>query len=184
MPSNFCRPTLLGLMLLLPCQAREPLVLTPSIVEDVRGTLTLEVDLKDNLRSLIHVRESIPVHPGPVTLVYPKWGPGWHKPIGKPGRLAGLHFMANGKDLVWQRDDVDIFAFHLDVPAGCEKLEVRSMSEFCSLRWAEVLLYPEGWSTSATLVQGHLRLPEVWQFASALALQPSSPGLQTDLGQP
>jgi len=34
---------------------------------------------------------------------------------------------ANGQRLAWVRDRVDVFAFHVDVPAGVKTLEVQYM---------------------------------------------------------
>src|ERR1700686_4270162 len=36
----------------------------------------IEVDLRDATRYVFHARLSLPVKPGPMTLVYPKWIPG------------------------------------------------------------------------------------------------------------
>src|SRR5207253_6513520 len=46
--------------------------------QDIRypGTLTLSVDLTDLDRRLFMVRESVPVKPGPLILLYPYWLPG------------------------------------------------------------------------------------------------------------
>ena len=38
--------------------------------------ITLAVDLTDAPRKILHAQETIPVQPGPLTLVYPKWIPG------------------------------------------------------------------------------------------------------------
>jgi len=45
----------------------------------------------------------------------------------KPCRLK---FSAGGKTIPWRRDDVDMYAFHLEVPAGVRELEVHWI--FCS----------------------------------------------------
>jgi hypothetical protein len=61
---------------------------------------------------------------GPLTLYYPKWIPGEHGPDGPIGNLTGLKFTANGKTIPWQRDLLDNFTFHIDVPAGEDHLDV------------------------------------------------------------
>ena len=38
--------------------------------------ITLSVDLTDAPRKLLRATETIPVQPGPMTLVYPEWIPG------------------------------------------------------------------------------------------------------------
>ncbi|MGC2402649.1 MAG: M61 family peptidase, partial [Acidobacteriaceae bacterium] len=42
--------------------------------------ILLHVDLTDAPRRLLHAHMEIPVSPGPVTLEYPKWIPGDHRP--------------------------------------------------------------------------------------------------------
>ena len=44
--------------------------------------ITLSVDLTDAPRKILHATETIPVQPGPLTLVYPEWIPGEHGPTG------------------------------------------------------------------------------------------------------
>ena len=58
----------------------------------------------------------MPVKPGPLTLYYPKWIPGEHGPDGPIANLTGLKFSANGKTIPWERDLLDVFTFHVDVP--------------------------------------------------------------------
>ncbi len=55
---------------------------------------------------------------GAMALLFPKWLPGAHSPRGEIEKLAGLVIKANGRILPWTRDPVDVFAFHIDVPAG------------------------------------------------------------------
>ena len=43
---------------------------------------TLKVDATDAPRRLFHVEIKIPAKPGPLTLLYPKWLPGEHAPVG------------------------------------------------------------------------------------------------------
>ena len=60
----------------------------------------------------------MPVKAGPLTVYYPKWIPGEHGRTGRSSSLTGLKFEADGKVIPWQRDLLDVFTFHLDVPAG------------------------------------------------------------------
>ena len=88
--------------------------------------ITLSVDLTDAPRKILHATETMPVQPGPMTLVYPKWIPGEHMPVGpdrQPGRLR--HHHANGQPVKWERDNVDMFAYHITVPAGVTKLDIK-----------------------------------------------------------
>ncbi|HJP98622.1 MAG TPA: hypothetical protein VJ862_08685, partial [Rhodanobacteraceae bacterium] len=86
------------------------------------GRIDLSISVTKPQQHVFYVTEKIPVTPGPLTLYYPKWIPGEHGPNGPIGNVAGLFFDANGKALAWQRDPVDMFAFHLDVPQGVSTL--------------------------------------------------------------
>ena len=61
------------------------------------GTIRLDVDASDTGRGIYRVVETIPVRPGPLTLLYPQWLPGNHGPSGPIASLAGLRITANGK---------------------------------------------------------------------------------------
>lgn len=147
------------------------------------GVITLDVDLTDLERKIMEVRESLPAKPGPLTLLYPRWIPGTHSPTGSISQLAGLHITANGRELEWRRDTLDIYAFHLDVPAGVSTLDLRFQylspvseasgrvvmtPEIIGLQWNAVVLYPAGHDASAIQVRPSARLPRDWKLASAL----------------
>lgn len=149
------------------------------------GTLKLAVDVSDASRKLFHVRETIPVKPGPLTLYYPKWIPGEHSPSGPIVNVAGLVFTANGKTLPWRRDLADMFTFHLDVPKGVSTLDVafdflspngggefgQSVSvtpKIVDLEWNQVLLYPADYWSRDIRIQPSIKLPAAWQFGTAL----------------
>ena len=83
------------------------------------GTIRLSVDATDLERHILRVHETIPVHAGESTvLLYPQWLPGNHSPTGRVEKLTGLMIRANGARLEWTRDPVDVYAFHLGVPAA------------------------------------------------------------------
>src|SRR3546814_14060564 len=67
----------------------------------------------------------MPVQPGPLTLLFPAWLPGNHRPAGPIDKLAGLEINANGRRLDWKRDPTDVFAFHVDLPAGVSYLSMQ-----------------------------------------------------------
>jgi len=53
------------------------------------GRLRLAVDATDVERGIFRVRQAIPVAgPGPMTLLYPKWLPGYHSPSAPNGAGA------------------------------------------------------------------------------------------------
>jgi predicted metalloprotease with PDZ domain len=153
------------------------------------GTINLQVDLTDTARSIMSVHETIPVAPGPLTLLYPQWIPGDHSPTGPLSKLGGLKFTADGQRLDWLRDRVDVYAFHVTVPKGIKSLTVdfqylspvRSRdgrvafsSEICDMAWDMVVLYPAGHFVRRIQVSPSVKLPEGWKFASALAVASQS----------
>src|SRR3989442_2998382 len=86
--------------------------------------IALNVDATEAPRKLFHTRMSMPATPGPMTLVYPKWIPGEHGPTGPIINLAGLKITAGGKTISWRRDDVDMYAVHLEVPSAGQEISV------------------------------------------------------------
>src|SRR5262245_46914795 len=78
--------------------------------------ITLTVDASEVDKQRIEARLVIPAKPGPLTLLYPKWLPGTHGPGGPIGRLGGLKLSAGGKPVAWQRDPLEMFAFHCQIP--------------------------------------------------------------------
>ena len=140
----------------------------------------LQVDATDAPRNILHATLTIPVTPGALTLVYPKWLPGNHRPTGPIQNFTGLHFKAAGKELEWQRDLEDMYAFHLQVPAGVSQLEATydtityngksslASSKVLDLVWNQVVLYPQGAGSNDVRVTASVRLPEGWKFGTAL----------------
>src|SRR5260370_11582840 len=108
--------------------AQTPLPLPPEMAapKDVRfpGTIHLVVDASDVTRHIFRVKETVPVQSGSLTLLYPKWHPGTHSPTGRIDELAGLVIQAGGHRVEWVRDPVDVYAFHVNVPAGTTRLDV------------------------------------------------------------
>ncbi|KAB7648889.1 M61 family metallopeptidase [Polymorphobacter fuscus] len=148
------------------------------------GTLAVKVDATDTVRGIFHVVETIPVpDAGPMTLLFPKWLPGNHGPRGEISKLAGLVITANGKTLVWKRDEIDVYAFHVDVPAGVRALDVRFdfltptagnqgrttvTADMISLQPNQVSLYPAGWFTRQIPASISVTWPKGWTAAGAL----------------
>ena len=177
----------------------QPLPMPAQIAEpkDVpyHGAIRLSVDATDIERHIFSVRETIPVRPGePIVLLYPQWLPGNHSPSGRVDKLAGLLIHANGARVEWRRDPVDVFAFHVDVPADTAALEVEFQftssvdasegrvvmtPDMLNLQWNAVALYPAGYFARQITVEPSVRLPEGWQFATSLETASSSGGVST-----
>jgi predicted metalloprotease with PDZ domain len=142
--------------------------------------MTLNVDATDAARNMVHSKLRIPVKPGPLTLFYPKWIPGEHSPTGPINDLVGLKLSAGGKPIAWRRDDVEMFAFHCDIPQGVTFLDVTlddasqpestASAKLARIKWNRVLVYPQGLNSDAIGVKASLKLPAGWQFASALPI--------------
>jgi predicted metalloprotease with PDZ domain len=148
------------------------------------GTMRLEVDATDTRQGIWTIRQTIPVvQPGRMTLLYPQWLPGNHAPRGELDKLAGLTFRAGGRVLPWIRDPADVFAFHLDVPAGVQEVEasfqfltptasdqgrVLVTREMLNLQWEDVSLYPAGYYTRRIPVTATVAYPAGWRAATAL----------------
>src|SRR5215831_3435505 len=65
-------------------------------------TIKLSVDATRAPEKLLHATMQLPVRPGPLTLVYPKWIPGEHGPTGPIADLTGVQFYAGSQRLSWQ----------------------------------------------------------------------------------
>src|SRR5262245_9486845 len=96
----------------------------PSAPAQPAGPITLHVDASDAPRRILHSRLGIPARPGKLTLVYPKWIPGEHAPTGPLNDLVDLKITALGKPLAWKRDAEEMYAIHVEVPAGASGIEV------------------------------------------------------------
>ena len=149
-------------------------------------------------RNIFHSKMTIPVKPGAFTLVYPKWIPGNHRPSGPIANFTGLRIEASGKPVAWQRDDEDMYAFHVDVPPGVSEITVFSdtitidgsagasgpsaSSTLLDLNWNQVVLYPAGAASDDVQVTASVRLPPDWKYYTSLP--PTRPGGDTIVFQP
>jgi predicted metalloprotease with PDZ domain len=140
--------------------------------------VSLTVDASKTQNKILHAHLVMPVKPGPLTVYYPKWIPGEHGPDGPIANLTGLKFSADGKVIPWQRDLLDVFTFHLDVPAGVSRLDANydyiepdggsATDKLLILEWNEVALYPEGIPAEKLIYEAKLIMPEGWKFGSSL----------------
>ncbi len=151
------------------------------------GTLTVNVDLTDAPKRVFRVHETIPVAAGPFTLLYPEWIPGEHAPSGPISNVAGLIITANGKQLPWRRDLRDMYAIHLDVPAGVSQLDLAfeflapapgqgslfgasasSTPNLVDVEFNQVAFYPAGHFSRNVRIQPTVELPAGWQYGTAM----------------
>ena len=146
--------------------------------------IQLAVDATDLDRHIFRVHETVPVQGGqPLTLLFPQWLPGDHKPNGPLPLMAGLIVTADGKRVEWTRDPVNAFAFHLTPPAAAKSVDldfqftspvqenegrVIMTPEMLTVEWNLVSLYPAGYFARQIPVAARVTLPEGWKFGTAL----------------
>jgi predicted metalloprotease with PDZ domain len=155
------------------------LVLTASVA--LAGeTISLTVDATKTPQKLLRSHETIPVKPGPLTIYYPKWIPGEHGPNGPISSVTGLKFETGGKTIPWKRDLLDVFTFHLDIPAGITQLDASfdfiepdgnsATDKLTVIEWNDVILYPAGTPAQQLSYETKLILPEGWKFGTSLPI--------------
>lgn len=156
------------------------------------GEIALSVDATDVDRHIFRMHETIPVpaHEN-LTLVLSKWLPGNHAPTGPIPLLAGLVITAGGQELNWQRDPVNMYAFHVDVPAGTPAIKVAFeylspldskqgritiTQDMLDVSWRPETLFPAGYYQRDISVRASVTLPAAWQYATALTTLVSANG--------
>lgn len=166
----------------------QPIAAAPAIpaVKDIPypGKIKLDIDATDLDRRIFWIKQSIPVaKSGPMTLQYAEWIMGNHAPRGPIYNYAGLKITANGKPVPWTRDPVDVFAFHIEVPAGAKTIDIESQflsaldttqgpimmtPEMLRLNWYIGALYPAGYFARQINFDVTVKLPQGWDYATAL----------------
>lgn len=176
---------LFSIVFCLPVAAQRARPATPAA--KVSGPITIELDARQAPQEILHAKLSFPVTPGPLALLYPKWIPGEHGPTGPLLGLTGVKFSANGQPVPWRRDEVEMYEFHVDVPAGASSLEATldyvepvqgeggsytaggsATAKMAVLSWNQVLLYPAGVPIENLTYRASLQLPPGWKFGTPL----------------
>ncbi len=163
-------------------QARPASLETPLATKS--NPMTVVLDERTAPRGYAYSHMTIPVKPGSFTLTYPEWIPGEHGPTGPLNDLAELKISARGQSIAWERDRVDMYAFHIYVPAGITTVNV----DFTVLlnhpnnfvdgqlatrnvmvgNWNRYILYQPDIDNTKYYVRASLILPPAWDYASAL----------------
>jgi predicted metalloprotease with PDZ domain len=170
------------------------LLLTASVQATESTPITITVDASEIDKQRIEARLVMPVKPGALTLLYPKWLPGTHGPGGPIGRLGGLKLSAGGKPISWQRDPLEMFAFHCEAPDGATVLEaelayvltsaqdpfdvsvgVVASRHVAIINWNALVVYRKGDKVDDVTYAARLRLPAGWKYGSRLDVVRQSP---------
>lgn len=157
------------------------------------GTLQLAVDLSRAPDRLYRIHESIPAGAGALTLFYPQWIPGEHSPSGPIQNVAGLSIKVAGKPVPWRRDLKDMYALHVDAPAGTRQLDLdfvflapgggglfgagaSATPRLVDLEFNQVAFYPAGYTSRQIQIQPTVTLPAGWQYGTALQKSAAASG--------
>jgi predicted metalloprotease with PDZ domain len=172
------------------------LLASPFLASGQGAPLTLAVDLTDAPRKILHAQETMPVQPGPMTLVYPEWIPGEHSPSGPVVDQAGFIITTeSGQRVKWERDPDNMYAYHITVPAGTTQLNIKmdflatasaegfsagasTSANLAMLSWNELVVYPGGTKAADVMVTPSIKIPDGWKFGTALE-STSKPDAQT-----
>src|SRR3954452_13669160 len=84
----------------------------------------VSVDATDSIRRLYHVKMTMPVKAGPLTLLYPEWIPGEHGPTGPITDVVNVRITGNGTSIPWRRDVAEMFTFQVTVPDGISSIDI------------------------------------------------------------
>ena len=153
------------------------------------GSIGLQINATDLERHIFTGHETVPVpkalsaNGGNMVLLFPKWLPGDHSATGDLDKFASLVIRSGNARVPWTRDTVDVYAFHVPVPAGATSLDldfqylsptaenqgrVVMTPAMLSLQWNNMLLYPAGYFSRDITVDASVTLPDGWKFGSGL----------------
>ena len=151
-----------------------------------QNDIKLDVDASRAAINIIHVNETFAAKTGDFDLYYPKWIPGEHSPTGTINDVVNLYITADGKPLKWQRDPVDMFAFHVTNTQPAKQIEVQfddvsqpgtvATANLARIKWNRLLMYPRGVKSDDINVTASMRVPAGWQYATALPVTNESGG--------
>ena len=164
------------------------------------GVIRYRADVTDLERRIVNVNETIPVSAGALTLLYPQYLPGNHAATGPIQLISGVTVTGNGARIEWVRDTLQPYAFHLTIPEGVAEIEVAFQwltqpdnanwrvtmtPAIVNMQWEKALLYPAGYYSRQITVAPSIKLPEGWQYGTALETESFADGVatfkQTDL---
>ena len=159
--------------------------------------IKITVDLSEAPRKLYHAEIDLPVKSGPASFITPQWIPGNHAPTGEAAAIVGIIFTADGKTLAWRRDDVNLYEFHLDIPAGVASVHAhldaivtsRASKQLACLEWERLMLYPAHIPVKEIAIEPSITVPAGWGIGTALTptgtgAPPPTTGVEEDAHHP
>ncbi|WP_423036835.1 PDZ domain-containing protein [Undibacterium sp. Tian12W] len=193
------RPLVIFLSLgIVPCSA--------ALAADAKAqtSISLNVDMRDVDKKIVHATETITVRPGKMTLAYPKWIPNEHA-FAAIDQQVNLRISGNNSDvgkarqtIPWRRDALDLYSYHITVPEGVNTLEIKTdfittpngetakgsaSNDLAVLSWNNLLLYayptPDTQVADITVMPS-LFLPAGWRYASSLETVSGTPAVAAD----
>jgi predicted metalloprotease with PDZ domain len=149
------------------------LVATSALAQ--KTPIQITADLTEAPRKLFHAEIDIPVAAGPLVLTTPKWIPGHHMPSGPVADITGVVFTANGKTIPWRRDDVELYEYHLTVPAGVSSIHAHldciatNVTNYQAvLEWERLMMYPAHVPVRDIAIQPSVNVPAGWGIGTSL----------------
>ena len=107
--------------------------------------------------------------------------PATHAPTGPISHITGIVFYAVAKDgsmtkLDWRRDDVNLYEFHLEIPAGVSTVHAhldaiaadRNSRHMACLEWERLMMYPAHIPVKDIEIQPSVTVPAGWGIGTAL----------------
>ncbi len=135
-------------------------------------------------RAIFRVHERVPVSSaGDLVMLYPEWLPGTHSDEGQINKVAGFRATANGRELKWARDNIDVYAFRIAVPEGVKTVDIDfqyvsptaenqgrivATPDMASIEWIANSMYPAGHFVRDIPIQASVIVPTGWKVATAL----------------
>jgi predicted metalloprotease with PDZ domain len=153
------------------------LVASPFACFAQKTPIRITVDLTEAPRKLYHAEIDLPVKPGEhASFITPQWIPGNHAPTGEANAIAGVEFTADGKTLAWRRDNVNLYEFHVDIPAGVTSVHAhldaiasdRNSRNMACLEWERLMLYPAHIPVKDIAIEPSVTVPAGWGIGTAL----------------
>jgi predicted metalloprotease with PDZ domain len=172
------------------------LLATPSLLHAAEP-IGLDVDASEVAKRVIHVRLTVPSEANALTLHYPRWIPGRHRPVGQVANVSGLRVHVGEEPVLWQRDGADPFTIHGALGQAKAKVEVHfdlllaagseggaafmtvASPKVMTMNWNDVLMYPKSEIALQLPYAPTLRLPAGWKYGSALPADKEKDGLVT-----